>query len=196
VDDKQTRNRARQCRHWRTPLLQLNTAVVIPCANNSITVIIMDRCCFQCPRHSSTASGMTRHRRACKIYRTYNATSHAPWKRIMAAKTQSRKAEVQLRSQRPEPDSKSMQIDNTIVSMFLRYLSSEGSYNLWTSTVDVDVPQADSTPPSPSPPTESFHIEVGPSTATGNPPVASSMSGQTQGSPVAMRCHFRMPNAI
>ncbi len=104
----------------------------------------------------------------------------------MDAKIQSRKATVQSRSQRPEPDSKSMQIDN-IVSVFLRYLSSEGSYNLLIPTVDVDVPRADSTPPSPSPP-ESFHIEVGPSTA--NPPVASSMSGQTQGSPVAIRCHL------
>ena len=63
------------------------------------------RCCSDCPRESTTSSGISRHRRACKKYRECWKKRQILWQRVQDADLKSRKAKS-LHAQRREPENK------------------------------------------------------------------------------------------
>jgi len=96
--------------------------------------LIMTQCCPRCP-HKSTPSGINRHCKACKIYKTYMKSSQRVRQQLSEAKLNARMRPLAMwsQSQQHEPASgpDSIQIDHT-VSVFVCYSSLEVSYQ-WLS---------------------------------------------------------------
>ena len=89
----------------------------LPYTNTSMSPYSLNRCCPQCPRESSP-SGLTRHRRACKIYQQHINASlslarYAEYKRGMnALQAKQRVVDVE------EADSERIQTDTTVSFSF------------------------------------------------------------------------------
>ena len=74
-----------------------------PHSNLSGATITMPRCFSNCPRESTTSSGITRHRQACNKYRAYIKSIQIFGRRVRHAKLKARKAKF-LQAQRREPE--------------------------------------------------------------------------------------------